>query len=282
MRRLYKPRFSALLLKTAVTDFEEGYPRVWTLLKRPIFDWYNPFWFEWVEDDKLHFGQATFPWWEDYKQDIANLKGDRGTNKHVRMYRLVAHEPGPEADDPKDLDGVKEYWLYSDEYLKLKAALEQKAQVSNVLWYPSVEKVLERKKEFHPTSVPWLHLIGKPAALGATKGKKVVWTHFHEQYHDTIFCQWKEPSDYIPGVYVKYLRTPENLVTLDWFDDVFIVELSSRTAFGLAYVDEQIRDVNGLLILHQANLTKGGVRPVLEHLKTAWSAAQKEFCLCVK
>lgn len=65
------------------------YPIVWTLLKRPIFDWYNPFPSR-SQVDKL--GKLTLDWWEAYKDKNVEIKKKQ---RDFQVRRLVAHPALP-------------------------------------------------------------------------------------------------------------------------------------------------------------------------------------------
>jgi len=251
---------------------ERPYPQVWTIFKRPVCDWYNTFPIEWEEGAKVIRGQVTYGWWEKYKSTIVSLKG---RDSAVQFHRVVAHIPWP--GSPKDPEA---YYLYHPEPLFLGQAIAKALPLKGqVEWHPSIAALLESldyedKRDFQ------IYLIGKPTPNAANPGKdSLVVEHFQTSTHDG-----NNPGPTEGGVYVRYLQTQASLgERLRDYDDVFIVKFSRSSGFGVAFIDDEIRDINGLRYLARAELgpTEAGTSSTLfDLIAGAWAVAAKGFCVC--
>jgi len=280
--RAYAFAVSEVLRAFAQIRCPDGFPKVWTIFKKPVCDWYNTFRVEWEHDRKILHCHTTFDWWERYKDGVARLKGP---GSHVQFFRLVAHI----VRDGYPSDPLK-YYLWWPEPLPLAEAWRKAGAFGNkVDWHPKVVELLSPGGASAPKSgadVPKVYLIGK-ARGGASppEGSLKMVDHFQETYHDA-----GEPHEDQRGVYVRYLASRAELEVLRagmllTYDDLFIVMISPKCCFGLAFVADEFRDVNGVRFLRQFEISgQSGIKSLpptlLPLLDAAWGSGKEEFVVC--
>jgi len=254
------------------------YPHVWTLFKRPIWDWYNPFSSGKTARDSDHF---TVDWWEDYKSRFREIK-NKGLN--VRVFRLVAH-----ADASSRLPHPSEIYLYGSTNgnlvpMTLAEARAYADSVRDVDWHPSITGLLSNS--YHDDSEPErkVYLIGKPrdGTVPAQAHPKLL-DHFETTYHH----HFSSAGNNSRGCFVKYVQSVSDLQGLDIYDDVFIVSVSASRRFGMAFVDDESRDINGMrflldyeLIRQSIDFHTGQRASIQNSFEEAWKVAMPEFRVC--
>ena len=241
--------------------------QIYTLLKRSIINWYNPFP---VGDPASQLrGHITVDWWESYKAHIASLKEEKNTL--ILLKRLVAHPPpaGQESD-------VQNYYLLSDAALTAEVARSEFERLGGtVSWHPSV-KAMQSLQWPRPAR---LHLIGKPANKKPmfNDDKKLVF-RFNSTFHNA------GRTERDSGVFVKFATDGDCVQALLGYDDVFIVRLSDRLTFALVYVDDERLDINGMWVgPHRdgdSEDDEATTRELIGNFERAWSAAQDDFAYC--
>lgn len=269
----YAYAVAKVLERLPSTPCDRPFPKVWTVFSRPLHDWYNTFPVEWSENEHLVEGKITFKWWEQYKQNVANLRG-RDKFK-IQFHRVVASFN--HGDNSDALDG---YYLYETEPLSIKKAVGvAKGLHGNVEWHPSLINLLS-VQDYHEKDNTLVYLIGKPLP-GSTKppeSQKLV-NHFHTSYHDR-----GEPALLDGGVYVKYAHTRDAIPSrLFSYNDLFIVQFNDSEGFGLAFIKDDTRDISGTRILPQQELRSradGANSPpfsLCELIEKAWRASKPEW-----
>ncbi|NQU23858.1 MAG: hypothetical protein HQ567_21460 [Candidatus Nealsonbacteria bacterium] len=218
-------------------------PQVWTIFKRPVCNWYNTFPVEWIDNGQVLRGQVTFDWWEEYKAHIAELKGP---DSKIQLHRIVVN-----LDYKGDSDELGEYYLYDLEPLDIRTAIE-KAKVlgETVKWHRSISQLLGAT-DLNGKEGLAVFLIGKPAGEATLPDDHKLLFHFQNSFHDGH----KPISDEDGGVYVGYVPEKGSVpAALAVYNDVFIVKLTDQERFGLAFVDDDTRDINGIRLLPQYQL----------------------------
>lgn len=265
--RGYAHGVRAVLNELPQLGLTSPFPRVYTLLKRSVFEWYNPF--PLVSDAAGTPGRVTLKWWEDYKSDVAILK----TDETITMYRLAAHPPLNSG-----LGEINDYRMYSPSAINLsEAVVTAERCASTVIWLPSVQAALAASRmAARETSI---HLIGRPNGETGSELSRVL-TLFQSNYHSGPGRTSDEA-----GVFLRYLPTKTGHESLLAYDDLFIVELSHSLAFGLAFIDDESLDINGMRILppHQLSTELMGRdgEALLLSFKVAWGQAVPSFQECV-
>lgn len=244
------------------------YPRVYTLLRRTIVDWYNPFPYEWLEDANGCRAQVTHQWWEDYKDGVAKQAHPAvGQRSNILMMRLVA-DPGPPSE-------VQDYAVYSGTALELEDARQQgRNLVSEVSgWHNKIANLLSSMHSA-PNDLK-IHLIGKPSNNRAISLAQ----HFRQNFH------LSEDIDVAPadktGVFLRYMKKRSGYDELLRFNDLFLVDIPRRLKFGLAYIDDTIRDTNGVWIIPDWYLASETGNMLIGLFQKAWSeGGQADWCIC--
>jgi hypothetical protein len=246
---------------------------VYTLFKRPIADWYNPF--PWNHPNgKVN---VTLPWWEDYKAKMAKMAAISrtqpagGGGSCLRVMRLVAQPSGA---------GSESWVLINDRaFALLEAARQMKGAASPRRYHPNIA-CLSGLKTVRSQGDLSVYLIAQPDGPNETK----LVQHFEETYHTEV-------GDGLPdrwGVFLKYLPRASGYENLLQFDDIFIAlvrygDCGRSFGFGLAFIDDETRDVNGMWIVSRANLTErndAAAPTLLQMFTEAWRAGQTEVCDC--
>ncbi|TET34911.1 MAG: hypothetical protein E3J72_12305 [Planctomycetota bacterium] len=267
----YAHSVSSVLDLIRELNCEKPYPQVWTILKRPIWNWYIPFPVDWIDNGNTYSGNITFPWWENYKSTIREMKG---AEEPIKLYRLVAH-----ILSQTTIEDAKDYFLFDTNALTIPKAKELAEQYDYIEWHPDIHHIINSTFNYQslPKELqPHIYLIGKYADedMDKTQGTRLI-DHFHESFHDHS----EDPSPGDGGVFIRYLDSlPERL---RHYDDIFIVRLSETSGFGMVFIDDESRDVNGMRFLPEYELKEEGDPPgLLPLVKEAWTTGKPDFCIC--
>jgi hypothetical protein len=215
-------------------------------------------------------GQVTFDWWELYKTNVAAL---RGPLSKIQLHRLVA-----DLDHKGYSRDLNLYYLYDIEPHPIATAIQKANEFGDsVTWHPSISQLL-KTTDFDGKEGIKIYLIGQPTGPPTLPEEQLLLHQFQAKYHD----KHKPDSDDDGGVYLGYASkespVPQRLAV---YDDVFIVKFSNQEGFGLAFVDDDIRDINGARLLPQYQLRPkedpGRSATLYDLLVEAWNGSLEEW-----
>lgn len=226
---------------------------VWTLLRRPLPDWYNLFPVM-LGDNPEARGVFTTRWWEDYKNDVKALR-DHRTSK-MKIKRLIALPPDAvrtlnsyEAlpkEDKTPPESLASYYVFHRPEGAFALAQDKPSKPTNgVQLLDGVTALLDAPEESTPPSAK-VHLVGKFLGNAQPDGWRELVEHFQHEFHTGSGEHEFADEERVGGVYFKYLQTiPQKFAH---YDDIFLIECGDMM-FGIALCVEEDLDTGGIRIL---------------------------------
>jgi hypothetical protein len=250
---------------------------IYTLLKRPIWHWYNPL--TAPVNGSGQVGEAAFTrsWWETYKLNVAALKDQSAAPKLTMKRLILQHSP-----EYSDSDAVSEsFYLLTngrgarkhvEPYsLNELPAVVTKPGSKDMHLLPEIERMVNAHADDRPEGAK-VHLIGEYKAT-AQKQKVTVnpdkWTslitHFQDAYHSKSVKAEKFSTGNTSGIFYGYIKSIE----ADFYsyaknyDDLFLVKIGTRGAsqtelFGIAFIDDKTGDEVGIRFLDTDEIKRMG------------------------
>lgn len=270
------------------------YVSIFTLLKRPIWSWYNPL--STKIDGGNGVGEAVFTrdWWEKYKIRVAALKDEQRDPGKLRMKRLILQQS---SNGSMNNEVPQRFFVLTNGRAKKHvnslplADLPTFATVKggpDMHLLPEIERMATAHRDFWPEAAQ-LHLIGEYAATieGAIPSPRQ-WTgligHFEDSYHSKSVKIEKASSGNPGGIFYGYIKTIER--DFRWYarnyEDLFLVKLKPKKEdsfelFGIAFIDDKTGDEVGIRFLTSDEVSRMG-----SAFEKQWSyeGTVDTFCFC--
>lgn len=247
---------------------------IYTLLKRPVWDWYNPLTAMVNGDDGVTAAAFTRPWWERYKLNVAQLKNQRGPGQKLRMKRLVLQWP-PNNSDSSSV--AKSLFLLTNGNARTHVepyALDDVPKVGRVEGtpemhlLPEIERIINANADDRPEHAR-VHVIGEyQAAKPKQVPSKRFWTnlinHFQDAYHSKSVKAERQSTGSLRGIFYGYVKSiePDFYAYAKNYDDLFLVKLhlvdGSDELFGIAFIDDKTGDEVGIRFLDNEEIQRMG------------------------